>query len=128
MESARSGRPPAALQNRHLGRHVIAEFWGAIGIRDSEFAGQALVDAAEASGATVIDCQKHQFEKGCGVTVVVLLMESHISLHSWPEHDYAAIDVFTCGVSDPHLAIDHLRRVMLPTRVELHELLRGISG
>ena len=54
-------------------------------------------------------------------------MESHISLHSWPEYEYAAIDIFTCGRSDPHVALDYLRNALRPSRVEVHELLRGIS-
>ena len=60
------------------------------------------------------------------MTGVVILAESHISMHSWPEHGYVAIDVFLCGEADPMPAIEVLRRVFRPEVVELQDIKRGV--
>jgi len=67
----------------------------------------------------------HKFSEGGGVTGVALLAESHISIHSWPEHGYAAFDVFMCGASHPERAVEVLKSTFNPTRVEIKEILRG---
>jgi len=70
-----------------------------------EFLEKMLIDAAKACGATILDGKFHHFGEGFGVTGVLLLAESHITIHTWPEDGYAAIDVFMCGQCDPHKAI-----------------------
>ncbi len=81
-----------------LGRHMTVEFYDcdpAI-IVDSEKVKQAFLKAAKDSGATVIDYSFHVFQPQ-GVSGVVIIAESHFSVHAWPEHDYAAVDLFTCS-------------------------------
>lgn len=80
------------------GRHLLADLHDC-GARldDVSLIDGALRKAAQASGATILDIRLHHFGGGQGVTGVVLLAESHISIHSWPEHRYAALDFFLCG-------------------------------
>jgi len=94
----------------YMGRHVIAdlhnvstEILGSI-----NFWKDILIDGAIKSGATVLSDHFHHFGDGYGITGVIILAESHISIHTWPEKNYAAIDVFMCGTCDPEVAIDHI--------------------
>jgi S-adenosylmethionine decarboxylase len=109
----------------YLGRHVLAEFWGCRHIDDPTQVEAALIEAAEAAGATVLNAKLHHFGQGMGITGVVMLAESHISIHSWPELSYAAVDVFVCGKADPHRAIESLKQYFLPTEIKIIEHLRG---
>ena len=79
------------------GHHLIADLHGCAGLDDPDRIEAALRAGAEAAGATVLEVRLHAFGPGQGVTGVALLAESHISIHSWPEHGYAAIDIFVCG-------------------------------
>ena len=78
------------------GRHVLADFHGvaAAGLSDAAALERQLLAAADAAGARVLSAHFHHFGEGAGVTGVVMLSESHISIHTWPEHGYAALDVF----------------------------------
>jgi len=87
-----------------LGRHMILEVWGkpgSIPYWNMDEAAAALVQSAKDAGATVLSERWHHFGAGYGYTGVVILSESHISVHTWPEKGYAAIDVFLCGTCDP---------------------------
>jgi len=111
-----------------VGVHLIAEFYGCSRIDDAEFIRTEMVNAAIASGATVLGANVHNFGDGCGVTGVVLLAESHISIHTWPEYAYAAIDVFVCGKADPRLAVDYLERSFTAQHVEVDKFTRGMMN
>ncbi|WP_033920660.1 adenosylmethionine decarboxylase [Sphingomonas sp. 37zxx] len=88
------------------GRHLIADLHDCSRLDDLTLVEAALRDGAAAAGATVLDVRLHAFGPGQGVTGVALLAESHISIHSWPEHGYAAIDIFLCGRRcDPQAAL-----------------------
>jgi S-adenosylmethionine decarboxylase len=67
----------------------------------------------------------HHFTPNGGVSGVAVLAESHISIHSWPEYGYAALDIFMCGDAKPHLALDILREAFQPDEMEIREYLRG---
>ncbi len=87
-----------------------------------------LVQAAREAKATVLDCSFHKFSPQ-GVSGVVVIAESHISIHTWPEFGYAAVDVFTCGDrAMPKLAASYLIKVFAPKTYDLKELPRGIPG
>ena len=108
-----------------LGQHVIAEFYGAVGLHDVAPGETALRDAAVAVGAHVLHVEGHDFGDRAGFTVVALLAESHISVHTWPEHEYAAIDIFMCGPVDITRAIDVLKGYFQPRNAEVKILKRG---
>lgn len=93
-----------------MGRHVIADLHdvSAEVLGSIDFWKEILIDGAKKSGATVLSDHFHHFGEGYGITGVVVLAESHISIHTWPEKNYAAIDVFMCGTCDPQLALDHI--------------------
>ena len=115
----------AATTPRILGQHLIAEMHGARNLIDPAPSVSVLRDAAQACGATVLDIHVHDFGDRAGFTGVALLAESHISLHSWPEHGYLAVDVFVCGGVDPRPAIDVLGRHFRPTRTDARVIARG---
>ena len=112
--------------NTPIGRHIIADFWGARYLANPDILGQKMVVAAKKSGATVLGCHMHHFGQDVGVTGVVILAESHISVHTWPEYDFAAFDIFVCGSAQPSIAIETLRVELNPRVVTQRELSRGI--
>ena len=108
-----------------LGKHLIADFYAASRLFDCVPVTDILRQAAEAAGATVLDIRMHDFGDRCGFTGVALLAESHISIHTWPENDYAAIDIFMCGDAQPLLSLDVLRQYFRPGREQVDILQRG---
>lgn len=108
------------------GIHLLVDLWGARRLDDIETVRAALIDAAEASGARLLHLSLHGFGTGSGITGVALLAESHISIHSWPEHAYAAIDIFVCGPCDPHRVLPVLRAAFEPARIDVTEQQRGL--
>lgn len=112
-----------------FGRHVAVDTWGVDFdlLNNEEFLQAQMVDAAEACGATVLSVQSKQFEPQ-GATVLVLLSESHLSIHTYPERGFAAIDCYTCGETvDPQLAIDYLVSVLKPEKTYAKKLVRGLG-
>ncbi|WKL03541.1 adenosylmethionine decarboxylase [Paenibacillus amylolyticus] len=101
-----------------FGRHVAVDTWGVDFnlLNNAEYLESQMVEAAEACGATVMSVQSKQFDPQ-GATVLVLLSESHLSIHTYPERGFAAIDCYTCGETvDPQLAIDYLVSVLKPEK------------
>jgi S-adenosylmethionine decarboxylase len=94
----------------YMGRHVIADLHdvSAEVLGSIDFWKEILIDGAKKSGATVLSDHFHHFGEGYGITGVIVLAESHISIHTWPEKNYAAIDIFMCGTCDPEVAVDHI--------------------
>jgi S-adenosylmethionine decarboxylase len=107
------------------GLHVLLDLFGAQNLADQAGVESALRAAAEACGATVLDIKLHQFGEGCGVTGVALLAESHISIHTWPETGFAAVDIFMCGACDSRLAVAPLRDYFAPGRIDIKTIARG---
>jgi S-adenosylmethionine decarboxylase len=112
-----------------FGRHVAIDTWGVdFGLlNNAEWLQSQMVEAAEACGATVLSVQAKQFEPQ-GATVLVLLSESHLSIHTYPEKGFAAIDCYTCGETvDPQIAIDYLVSVLKPDTMHAKKLVRGLG-
>jgi S-adenosylmethionine decarboxylase len=110
-----------------LGRHLVADLWGvdAEALDDLGRLERLALAAVEATRGTVLGVSAHKFAPQ-GVTVVVLVAESHLALHSWPEHGYLGFDYFTCGERvDPHAALALVCEALAPRRVESAELARG---
>ncbi|WP_193725734.1 adenosylmethionine decarboxylase [Ferruginivarius sediminum] len=110
------------------GTHLIIDLWGASRLDEIEHIRATLRDAVEKAGATLLHIHLHHFTPNGGVSGVAVLAESHISIHSWPERDYAALDVFMCGDSEPHKAIEVFREAFRPERIDVGEHLRGEAG
>lgn len=104
---------------------MILDHFGGVYAQDADALESALRAAARKAGATVVDAKFHRFGKGGGVTGVVLLAESHMSIHTWPELEYAAIDIFMCGAADAHIAAKHLEETLRPDFVKLTEVTRA---
>lgn len=113
---------------RFAGTHLIIELWGAKHLDDIERAETAMRDGAVAAGATVLRVDLHKFEPNGGITGVAVLAESHISIHTWPERSYAALDIFMCGAADPYKAIPAIRAAFQPSAVQIVEQRRGIMA
>jgi S-adenosylmethionine decarboxylase len=104
------------------------EFYGARELGDTKAIRRALRGAVAASGVTLLKLQLHHFGPGSGVTGVALLAESHISIHTWPERDYAALDIFMCGrASSPQKALAALRSALSPHSVRVRRFERGLK-
>jgi S-adenosylmethionine decarboxylase len=110
---------------RFAGTHLLVDLWEASNLADPDHIDRSLRDAALAAGATILHSHFHHFSPNGGVSGVVVLAESHISIHTWPERDFAAVDIFMCGACDPSLSIPILQRAFSPTRVEVEEKRRG---
>ena len=108
------------------GTHLLLDLRGAEHLRDPEGARRALIQAAEAAEATVLHTHVHHFGPNGGVSGVVILAESHISIHTWPERSFAAIDIFMCGRCDPYRSIDVLKRAFRPQSINVTEHRRGV--
>ena len=107
------------------GMHLLVDLWGASNLDDPAHIDAALRKAAITAGATILHSHFHHFTPNGGVSGVVVLAESHISIHTWPERDFAAVDIFMCGACDPHLSIPVLRAAFAPDRVDFSEQRRG---
>ena len=110
---------------RYAGTHLIIDLMGAERLDDLDYIETALKDCVEAAGATLLHIHLHHFTPNGGVSGVAVLAESHISIHSWPECGYAALDVFMCGCAEPHRAVEVLREAFRPKRIVVGEHLRG---
>lgn len=79
------------------GNHLLIDLFDCTGLDDAQRIETTLRSAVDRAGATLLDFRLHGFGPGQGITAIALLAESHISIHSWPEHGYAAADLFLCG-------------------------------
>jgi S-adenosylmethionine decarboxylase len=109
------------------GTHVLADFFGVAAevLSDAKKLESLLRGAALKAGAQVLSSHFHSFGSEEGVTGVVLLAESHISIHTWPESGFAALDIFMCGSAIPELALQHLTQALGPIRQRINTTDRG---
>ncbi len=111
-----------------LGRHLLIELYGCDVAMLDDIAGieEHMRTAARKANSTVVNSTFHRFNP-YGVSGVVVIAESHLSIHTWPEYGYAAVDIFTCGDSvDPWKAFEYLKDVMKCERESVLELQRGV--
>ena len=111
---------------KFAGTHLLVDLWGARNLGDKEAVDAALRAAAVAAGATILHSHFHHFGPDPGVSGVVVLAESHISIHTWPERDFAAVDIFMCGSCNPYDSLPVLKAAFQPTSIHLGEQRRGL--
>jgi S-adenosylmethionine decarboxylase len=109
---------------RCAGVHLIIDLHGAKGLNDIDLIERTLRRCVDAARATLLHIHLHHFQP-TGVSGVAVLAESHISIHTWPDAGYAALDVFMCGKADPDACVPVLREAFQAERVEGNEILRG---
>jgi S-adenosylmethionine decarboxylase len=110
---------------RFAGTHLLVDVLNGTRLDDIGHIERTFRRCIEVSGATLLHIHLHHFTPNGGVSGVAVLSESHISIHSWPEYGYAALDIFMCGHAQPHLAIDVIRKAFLPDEIIVKEILRG---
>jgi S-adenosylmethionine decarboxylase len=110
-----------------VGSHILADFYGVSArlLQSRSELEVLLRNAAETAGATVLGSHFHSFGSAQGITGVVLLAESHISIHTWPESDFAAVDIFMCGTANPQRALEALVEALSPTQQHVEVAARG---
>lgn len=137
----KSGRQPCTTENVHLtatkdhfiqrdgikfaGTHLLLDLWDAKYLDNIERVESAIRECVDACGATLLHIHLHHFSPSGGISGVAILAESHISVHTWPERDYAAFDVFMCGDAQPENSIAVLKRAFYPQSMKVYEELRG---
>ena len=121
--------PKSRPSPKALCQHTLLEFHGC----DAEVLSRVrtirerMLAAVTAANGTIVKPVFHEFSPW-GVSGGVVIAESHVTIHTWPERDYAALDIFVCGECDPYEAIPALKRGFLPERVQLAEHKRGLIG
>jgi len=107
------------------GRHLLFDCWNASNLDNIELIESALYDAVEATKSTLLHIHLHHFSRNGGVSGVVVLAESHISVHTWPDRNYAALDIFMYGNTHPELALPIFRTAFSTDNIEISEHMRG---
>lgn len=111
-----------------LGRQILVEYYDCETdrINDVDFIESALLEATRRSKATIISHNFHKFSPH-GVSGVVVIAESHVSIHTWPEYNYAAVDIFTCGETiDPWVIQEYLKDAFDSKNISSMEMKRGM--
>ena len=108
-----------------MGKHFLLNLYGcsSVLLNDEQFLIDLMENAAIASGASVLKTVSYKFDPQ-GVTAICLLSESHISIHTWPEEGKAALDVYTCGSSNPKIGCDIIIAQLNPSEYELNYIQR----
>jgi len=109
------------------GTHIIIDLWGAGSLDDIELMEVTLRKAIKAAGASLLHIHLHHFTPNSGISGVAVLAESHITMHTWPERNFAAFDVFMCGDANPEATIPVFRDAFKPEKISVSEHLRGIN-
>ncbi len=108
-----------------LGRHLLIEFWGCKAPESMKKWEEILWQAAKAAKSAPLKISMQKFEPQ-GITGVVILEESHIAIHTWPEKEYVAIDIFTCGEhTDPQAGMEYLAKELSPKKIDSQFVVRG---
>lgn len=123
---------PEESRATYLGAHAILDIWveshNIKYLKDAEFLEMIMRESALAAGATILNSKFHSFGIDAGITGMLILSESHISVHTWPEKGFLAFDVFMCGKSDPSIAIKTLISNFSIKKKITNFILRGIES
>ncbi len=114
--------------SKYAGVHLFADLWSGRIIEDPKKLKKILTEAAKKAKNIPLEITVHKFSPQ-GITGVLLLAESHIALHSWPEINYIGVDIFTCGnKAQPYKALEYLKKEFKPEKIDVREIKRGILG
>ena len=109
----------------YVGNHLIVDLWGVTNHTCHTSILNCFASACEDAGATVLFKHCHNFGEGCGTTGVIVLSESHLSWHAYPEVHMLALDVFMCGQAHPDRALPRIKDFWNPKLIERHHMRRG---
>jgi len=128
-EKATANATPGAFGDSRLGQHLLVEFYACENLpRSAPQLQKHMVRAAELAGATVVNSTFHEFSPH-GLSGVVILAESHLAVHTWPEYDCACVDLFSCSPSiAPEPGLEYLREAFGAARVDTVVALRGLDA
>jgi S-adenosylmethionine decarboxylase proenzyme len=113
---------------KSLGKHVVAEFYNCNVdiIKDVMKVEELMIEAAKVTNATIVDVIFHSFNP-YGVSGVVVIAESHLAIHTWPEYSFASVDIYTCGDTvEPWKAYEYLEKAFAAQNISVMEMKRGI--
>jgi len=110
---------------KSIGRHILVDLWGCAKLTKTSTE-EALREAVRALGGKLLAIEVCKFSPH-GITGIAVLAESHISIHTWPECSYVALDVFTCGDLNPYLAVEPIKKLCKPKDTQCVELKRGVT-
>ncbi len=114
------------MKKKYLGIHIIAEFWYCKNnIEDPKLVKKIFLETAKAGNNTALKYSYYKF-KPIGLTAILILAESHISMHSWPENNYIAFDIFSCGNNIfPKKSLSVLEKYFQPDKKQIKIIYRG---
>ncbi len=109
----------------YSGTHLLIDLWGASHLNDQQYIENVLRTCIDKCDARLLHIHLHQFSDTGGISGVAVLAESHISVHTWPERNYAAFDVFMCGSAKPLNSVAILEQAFSAEKINVKEVLRG---
>jgi S-adenosylmethionine decarboxylase len=119
------------MQNKYMiGQHCLLEIYlqDRAWLKDEQAIKGLLYEAAQTAQAHILNSHFHSFGGYGGVTGILLLAESHMSIHTWPEYHYAAVDIFMCGRLSMQSAIGVFQQELAGARIEIRLLQRGCTA
>ncbi|WP_249364735.1 adenosylmethionine decarboxylase [Pseudoalteromonas rubra] len=121
-------KPASTTQLVHpLGQHIIVDIFDASNLIGEQHIEEMMIECANAANATILKTHLHPFETNGGVSGMIILAESHISIHTWPEYNFAAMDIFMCGDAQPELCLAVIEQCFQPGKMVVNTLTRGGS-
>lgn len=111
---------------KYAGVQLVIELWNAENLSSLPTIRKILKDSVKACGATLLKIDLHKFSPYGGISGMAIISESHLSVHTWPEYKYAALDIFVCGNVDPYKAISVLKTGFKTDNIQIAEFKRGI--
>lgn len=118
---------PESQSVRPLGQHITIDIFDAANLTGVQNIEDMMVACANAANATILQTHLHPFETNDGVSGMIILAESHISIHTWPEFQFAAMDIFMCGDAQPELCLPVIEQWLQPGDMVVNDITRGGS-
>ena len=109
------------------GSHILLDLWNTEFNNSIKFLKKIMRESINVSGATLLHMHLHRFGKEQGISGVAILAESHISVHTWPERNFLAFDIFMCGDTKPELAAKYLIQTLNPKKKIIKLIKRGVK-